>query len=240
MKSMNINKSNSSQEEIKKFNALADEWWDPNGGFASLHSLNPLRFDYINNAAPINNKVCADVGCGGGILTESLAAEAKHVDGIDLADKALSVAKIHQVKSGFKNIDYHYVDIESFAKENHNKYDVLTCMEMLEHVPYPSKIIESCTHSVKYGGDLFFSTINRNMKSFIMAIVGAEYLLNLLPKGTHEYDCLIKPSELEQWSRKSGLTLIDLIGVSYNPLTKNFSLTEDVSVNYMMHFKKNG
>jgi len=238
MKSININKSNSSQEEIKKFNALADEWWDPNGGFASLHSLNPLRFEYINNAASINNKICADVGCGGGILTESLAAEAKHVDGIDLADKALSVAKNHQEKSGINNIDYHYVDIESFAKENHQKYDVLTCMEMLEHVPYPSKIIESCTHSVKYGGDLFFSTINRNMKSFIMAIVGAEYLLNLLPKGTHEFDCLIKPSELEKWSRESGLTLIDLIGVSYNPLTKAFSLTDDVSVNYMMHFKK--
>tara|TARA_B100001123_G_scaffold89705_1_gene103125 strand:+ start:6943 stop:7665 length:723 start_codon:yes stop_codon:yes gene_type:complete len=238
MKSMNINKSNSSQEEINKFNALAEEWWDPNGGFSSLHSLNPLRFEYINNAAPINNKICADVGCGGGILTESLAAEAKHVDGIDLADKALSVAKNHQEKSGINNIEYHYANIESFAKENHQKYDVLTCMEMLEHVPYPSKIIESCTHSVKYGGDLFFSTINRNMKSFIMAIVGAEYILNLLPKGTHEYDCLIKPSELEQWCRGSGLTLVDLVGVSYNPLTKTFSLTDDVSVNYMMHFKK--
>ena len=185
MNSMNINKSNSSQEEIKKFNALADEWWDPNGGFGSLHTLNPLRFEYINNAAPINNKICADVGCGGGILTESLAAEAKHVDGIDLAEKALSIAKIHQEKSGIKNIDYHYIDIESFAKANHQKFDVLTCMEMLEHVPYPSKIIESCTYAVKDGGDVFFSTINRNLKSFIMAIVGAEYVLNLLPKGTH-------------------------------------------------------
>jgi len=240
MNSMNINKSNSSQEEIKKFNALADEWWDPNGGFESLHSLNPLRFEYINNAVPINNKICADVGCGGGILTESLAGEAKHVEGIDLADKALSVARIHQEKSGIKNIDYHYIDIESFAKENHDKFDVLTCMEMLEHVPVPAKIIESCTYAVKDGGDLFFSTINRNIKSFIMAIVGAEYVLNLLPKGTHEYDCLIKPSELEQWSRDSGLSLIDLVGVSYNPLTKNFNLTDDVSVNYMMHFKKTG
>ena len=240
MNSMNINKSNSSQEEIKKFNALADEWWDPNGGFGSLHTLNPLRFEYFNNAAPINNKICADVGCGGGILTESLSAEAKHVDGIDLAEKALSVAKIHQEKSGIKNIDYHYIDIESFAIANHQKFDVLTCMEMLEHVPYPSKIIESCTYAVKDGGDVFFSTINRNLKSFIMAIVGAEYILNLLPKGTHEYDCLSKPSELEQWSRESGLTLIDLIGVSYNPLIKNFNLTDDVSVNYMMHFKKTG
>lgn len=235
---MNINKSNSSKEEIKKFNALADEWWDPNGGFASLHSLNPLRFEYINNACPINNKICIDMGCGGGILTESLATEAKHVDGIDLADKALNIAKAHQKKSGIRNIKYHYMDIESFAKENHQKYDVLTCMEMLEHVPYPSKIIKSCTHAVKDGGDLFFSTINRNIKSFIMAIVGAEYILNLLPKGTHEYDCLIKPSELEKWSREAGLTMIDLVGVSYNPLTKVFNLTDDVSVNYMMHFKK--
>ena len=232
---MNINKSNSSQEEINKFNALADEWWDPNGGFGSLHSLNPLRFEYINNAAPINNKLCADVGCGGGILTESLAAQAKHVDGIDLADKALTVAKIHQEIS-----DIHYIDVESFAKENHQKFDILTCMEMLEHVPYPAKIIKSCSYAVKDGGDLFFSTINRNIKSFIMAIVGAEYVLNLLPKGTHEYDCLIKPSELEQWSRESGLSLIDLIGVNYNPLTKDFNLTDDVSVNYMMHFKKTG
>ena len=180
------------------------------------------------------------MGCGGGILTESLAAEASHVAGIDIADKALSVAKIHQEISGIKNIDYHYIDIESFAKENHQKFDILTCMEMLEHVPYPAKIIKSCSYAVKDGGDLFFSTINRNIKSFIMAIVGAEYVLNLLPKGTHEYDCLIKPSELEQWSRESGLSLIDLIGVSYNPLTKDFNLTDDVSVNYIMHFKKTG
>ena len=235
---MNINKLNSSQEEINKFNALADEWWDPDGGFGSLHSLNPIRFDYINNAASIHNKICVDVGCGGGILTESLATEAKHVDGIDLADKALGIARIHQKKSRINNINYHYVDIESFAKENCQKFDVLTCMEMLEHVPCPSKIIESCAYAVKDGGDLFFSTINRNIKSFIMAIVGAEYVLNLLPKGTHEYDCLIKPSELEQWSSESGLTLIDLIGVNYNPFTKTFNLTNDVSVNYMMHFKK--
>ncbi len=235
---MNINKLNSSQEEINKFNALADEWWDPDGGFGSLHSLNPIRFDYINNAAPIHNKICVDVGCGGGILTESLATEAKHVDGIDLADRALGIARIHQKKSRINNINYNYVDIESFAKENCQKFDVLTCMEMLEHVPHPSKIIESCAYAVKDGGDLFFSTINRNIKSFIMAIVGAEYVLNLLPKGTHEYDCLIKPSELEQWSRESGLTLIDLIGVNYNPFTKTFNLTNDVSVNYMMHFKK--
>ena len=238
MNSMNINKSNSSQEEIKKFNSLANEWWDPKGGFESLHKLNPLRFEYINNAAPINNKNCVDVGCGGGILTESLADDAKHVDGIDLAHKALNVAKIHREKTGIKNIKYHYVDIETFANENYQKYDVLTCMEMLEHVPNPSKIINSCSQAVKDGGDLFFSTINRNMKSFIMAIVGAEYILNLLPKGTHEYDCLIKPSELEKWSREAGLSLVDLIGVSYNPLTKSFKLTNDVSVNYMMHFKK--
>ncbi len=238
MNSMKINKSNSSQEEIKKFNALADEWWDPKGGFESLHNLNPLRLEYIDNASNLNKKICADVGCGGGILTESLARKAKHVDGIDLADKALSIARMHQEKSGIRNINYHYVDIESFAKENNQKYDVLTCMEMLEHVPFPSKIIQSCAYAVKDGGDIFFSTINRNIKSFIMAIVGAEYVLNLLPKGTHEYDCLIKPSELEKWSRESGLKLIDLVGVSYNPFSKFFTLTDDVSVNYMMHFKK--
>ena len=216
--------------------------WDRRTQFNEIldernEAVSDLLFTTIGN--PVGHHFL-DVGCGGGILTESLAAEAKHVDGIDLADKALTVAKIHQKISGIKNIDYHYIDIESFAKENHQKFDILTCMEMLEHVPYPAKIIKSCSYAVKDGGDLFFSTINRNIKSFIMAIVGAEYVLNLLPKGTHEYDCLIKPSELEQWSRESGLSLIDLIGVSYNPLTKEFNLTDDVSVNYMMHFKKTG
>jgi len=235
---MKVNKSNSSQDEIAKFNKLAEEWWDPKGGFGSLHSLNPLRFNYINNTVPINNLLCIDVGCGGGILTESLANHAKYVDGLDLAEKALNVAKMHQEKSGLRNIGYHYMDIGSFANNNNQKYDVLTCMEMLEHVPSPEKIIRSCSKVVKQGGDLFFSTINRNIKSFVMAIIGAEYVLNLLPKGTHEYDCLIKPSELEAWSRNSGLVLMDLVGVNYNPLTKDFKLSEDVSVNYMMHFKK--
>ena len=235
---MSLMKDNISEEEVRKFNKLAQEWWNPDGSFAALHTLNPLRFNYIKNWTELDNKKCLDIGCGGGILTESLSKYADHVDGLDMADKAILVAEDHQELMGIKNITYHKSNLENFVEVNHQQYDVLTCMEMLEHVPSPEQIIESCSKAVKNGGHLFLSTINRNIKSYLMAIVGAEYILKLLPQGTHEFDSFIKPSEIEKWSRNSGLNLIDLTGVMYNPITKNFKLTDDVSVNYMMYFRK--
>ena len=232
------NNTNVDPLEIDKFNKLAEDWWNPNGDFAPLHQLNPLRFEYIKTNTDLKDKICIDIGCGGGILTESIASEANSVIGIDLASKALSVAKTHQSLSSLNNIQYQEVSIEDHARKYQNHYNVLTCMEMLEHVPFPEKTVEACSSVVKKGGQLFFSTINRNPKSFLMAILGAEYILKLLPKGTHEYDCFIKPSELENWSRNYNLHLDELIGVEYNPLTKSFNLTDDVSVNYMMKFTK--
>ena len=232
------NNTNIDPLEIDKFNKLAEDWWNPNGDFAPLHQLNPLRFEYIKTNTDLKDKTCIDIGCGGGILTESIASEADSVLGIDLAAKALAVAKSHQSLGSLNNIQYQEVSIEDHSRKYQNHYNVLTCMEMLEHVPFPEKTIEACSSVVKKGGQLFFSTINRNPKSFLMAILGAEYVLKLLPKGTHEYDCFIKPSELENWSRDHNLHLDELIGVEYNPLTKSFSLTDDVSVNYMMKFTK--
>ena len=232
------NNNNIDPLEIDKFNKLAEDWWNPNGDFAPLHQLNPLRFEYIKTNTDLKDKTCIDIGCGGGILTESIASEADSVLGIDLAAKALAVAKSHQSLGSLNNIQYQEVSIEDHSRKYQNHYNVLTCMEMLEHVPFPEKTIEACSSVVKKGGQLFFSTINRNPKSFLMAILGAEYVLKLLPKGTHEYDCFIKPSELENWSRDHNLHLDELIGVEYNPLTKSFSLTDDVSVNYMMKFTK--
>ena len=229
---------NFNQEELNKFNKLADHWWDPKGDFYSLHMLNPLRFNYIKKHTELQTKKCLDVGCGGGILTESLATKASVVTGIDLAENALSVAEKHSTTSNLQNINYEQSSVEDHCEKNESEYDVLTCMEMLEHVPNPEQIVMACSLGVKQGGHLYFSTINRNLKSFLMAIVGAEYILKLLPKGTHEYDQLIKPSELDQWARKADLKLIDLSGVSYNPINETFKLSRDVSVNYMMHFIK--
>jgi len=229
---------NFNQEELNKFNKLADHWWDPKGDFYSLHMLNPLRFNYIKQHTDLKTKKCLDVGCGGGILTESLATKASIVTGIDLAENALSVAEKHSTTSNLKNINYEQSSVEDHCEKNESEYDVLTCMEMLEHVPNPEQIVMSCSLGVKQGGHLYFSTINRNLKSFLMAIVGAEYILKLLPKGTHEYDQLIKPSELDQWARKADLKLIDLSGVTYNPINETFKLSSDVSVNFMMHFIK--
>jgi|TARA_B100001750_G_scaffold246703_1_gene269894 2-polyprenyl-6-hydroxyphenyl methylase/3-demethylubiquinone-9 3-methyltransferase len=230
---------NFSQEELNKFNKLTDHWWDPEGDFYSLHMLNPLRFDYIKKHTDLRSKKCLDVGCGGGILTESLATKASKVTGIDLAENALIVAKEHSNITDLENINYVQTTVEDHCEKNKSKYDVLTCMEMLEHVPNPEQIVKACSSGVKQGGHLYFSTINRNLKSFLMAIVGAEYILKLLPKGTHEYDQLIKPSEMDQWARNANLKLIDLSGVSYNPINETFKLSRDVSVNYMMHFIKN-
>ena len=235
---MNKSSVNFNQEELNKFNKLADHWWDPKGDFYSLHMLNPLRFNYIKQHTDLQTKKCLDVGCGGGILTESLATKASVVTGIDLAENALSVAEKHSTTSNLQNINYEQSSVESHCEKNESEYDVLTCMEMLEHVPNPEQIVMACSLGVKQGGHLYFSTINRNLKSFLMAIVGAEYILKLLPKGTHEYDQLIKPSELDLWARKADLKLIDLSGVSYNPINETFKLSRDVSVNYMMHFIK--
>jgi 2-polyprenyl-6-hydroxyphenyl methylase/3-demethylubiquinone-9 3-methyltransferase len=235
---MNKASLNFNQEELNKFNKLADHWWDPKGDFYSLHMLNPLRFNYIKQHTDLKTKKCLDVGCGGGILTESLATKASVVTGIDLAENALSVAEKHSTTSNLQNINYEQSSVEDHCEKNESEYDVLTCMEMLEHVPNPEQIVMACSLGVKQGGHLYFSTINRNLKSFLMAIVGAEYILKLLPKGTHEYDQLIKPSELDLWARKADLKLIDLSGVSYNPINETFKLSRDVSVNYMMHFIK--
>ena len=235
---MNKASLNFNQEELNKFNKLADHWWDPKGDFYSLHMLNPLRFNYIKQHTDLQTKKCLDVGCGGGILTESLATKASVVTGIDLAENALSIAEKHSTTSNLQNINYEQSSVEDHCEKNESEYDVLTCMEMLEHVPNPEQIVMACSLGVKQGGHLYFSTINRNLKSFLMAIVGAEYILKLLPKGTHEYDQLIKPSELDLWARKADLKLIDLSGVSYNPINETFKLSRDVSVNYMMHFIK--
>ncbi len=231
-------KENVRPEEVKKFDELAKEWWNPHGRFASLHKLNPLRFEYIRSNSDLDGKSAIDVGCGGGILSESMASVASAVHGIDMAEKSLAVANIHRNQSGIHNLKYSQSTVEKFALNHEGNFQVLTCMEMLEHVPSPKDTVKACSEIICQGGDLFFATINRNIKSYIMAIVGAEYILNLLPKGTHEYDCFIKPSELEEWSRLAGLELIELIGVTYNPITTEFLISDDVDVNYMMHFKK--
>ena len=235
---MNESNLNFSQEELNKFNKFTDHWWDPKGDFYSLHMLNPLRFNYIQQHTNLKEKKCLDVGGGGGILTESLATKASTVTGIDLAENALAAAEQHSSSSSLKNINYLQNTVEEHCKINSAEYDVLTCMEMLEHVPNPEQIVKACSSGVKQGGHLYFSTINRNLKSFLMAIVGAEYILKLLPKGTHEYDQLIKPSQLDRWARNANLKLVDLSGVSYNPISETFKLSRDVSVNYMMHFVK--
>ena len=229
---------NIDQDEIDKFNQFAEQWWDQNGDNASLLKLNPLRFKYIINNSILKAKTCLDVGCGGGILTESLASKADFVVGIDMAENLLKVAENHSKLSKLENVSYRKISIEEYSKDI-NKVDILTCMEMLEHVPFPEQIVRACSESVISGGHLFFSTINRNPKSFLMAILGAEYILKIIPQGTHEYDQFIKPSELDQWGRKANLTLKELIGVTYDPFNETFSLSKDVSVNYMMHFIKN-
>ena len=229
---------NIDQDEIDKFNQFAEQWWNTNGDNAALLNLNPLRFKYINDNSSLKAKMCLDVGCGGGILTESLASKADSVVGIDMAENLLKVAENHSKLSKLNNVCYKKISIEEYSKDI-NKVDVLTCMEMLEHVPFPEQIVVACSESVISGGHLFFSTINRNPKSFLMAILGAEYILKIIPQGTHEYDQFIKPSELDQWGRKANLTLKELIGVTYDPFNETFSLSNNVSVNYMMHFIKN-
>ena len=234
---MNSAENNIDTGEIAKFDALASRWWDPEGDFRPLHEINPLRLDYIRQRANLDGSTVLDVGCGGGILAESMAQKGARVTGIDMAEKPLGVAKLHQVESG-TDVEYLQSTAEDLAGRRGGQFDVVTCLEMLEHVPSPAAVISACSMLVRPGGDVFFSTINRNPKSFVFAIVGAEYVLNLLPRGTHEYEKFIRPSELESWARTAGLHLQDSIGMHYNPITKVYSLGPNVDVNYLMHFRR--
>ncbi|MGB5247175.1 MAG: bifunctional 2-polyprenyl-6-hydroxyphenol methylase/3-demethylubiquinol 3-O-methyltransferase UbiG [Woeseia sp.] len=223
--------------EIAKFDALASRWWDPDGEFRPLHQINPLRLDYIRQRAPLDAARVLDIGCGGGILAESMAQKGARVTGIDMADGPLAVARLHLAESGL-DVDYQQSTAEDFAAQHRGQFDVVTCLEMLEHVPAPENVVQACCDLVKPGGDVFFSTINRNPKAFLFAIVGAEYLLRLLPAGTHDYEKFIKPSELDAWARAAGLELQDSIGLHYNPLTREYWLEANLDVNYMMHFRR--
>ena len=224
--------TNADQLELDKFSQLAHRWWDPNSEFKPLHEINPLRLAYIDRIAPLAGKTVLDVGCGGGILSESMAGLGAQITGIDLGDKALKVAKLHLLESG-KQVEYRKVSVEELAAERPGHYDVVTCMEMLEHVPDPASCVRACAQLVRPGGRVFFSTLNRNPKSYLFAVIGAEYLLNLLPKGTHDYAKFIKPSELAQFCRDAGLEVDDIAGMSYNPLSKVYALGKDASVNYL-------
>lgn len=228
--------SNVDPEEIAKFNALASRWWDPDSEFKPLHDINPLRLNYIiEQAGGLKNKKILDIGCGGGILSESMAKAGADVTGIDMGELPLKVARLHQLESGIQ-VNYQQATSEQYAAQYPHQFDIVTCMELLEHVPSPKATVQDCANLVKPGGHVFFSTINRNLKAFLLAIVGAEYLLKMLPKGTHEYKKFIKPAELGRWSRYAGLKLQDLSGMSYNPITKTYKITQDVSVNYLFAF----
>lgn len=221
--------------EIAKFEALANRWWDKQGEFKPLHDINPLRLHYIDERVQLNGKRVLDVGCGGGILSESMAQRGAQVTGIDMGKAPLSVAKLHAMETDIE-IDYQQITVEELAAQQPGSFDAVSCMEMLEHVPDPSSVIKACQTLVKPGGSVFFSTINRNPKAYLFAVIGAEYLLKMLPKGTHEYARFIKPSELDEWARLAELELKHITGLSYNPLTKNYKLGRDVDVNYMTHY----
>lgn len=220
--------------ELAKFEAMASKWWDPNSEFKPLHDINPLRLNYIDNIASLSGKKVIDIGCGGGILSESMAQRGALVTGIDMGEAPLSVARIHQKQSGVE-VNYLHSTAEKMAEETPQTYDIVTCLEMLEHVPDPSSVIRACQKMVKPGGHVFFSTINRSPKSYLFAIIGAEYVLKLLPKGTHDYKKLIKPSELAAWSRAAGLVVQDIRGMTYNPFTQKYKLGTNVDVNYLIH-----
>ena len=226
---------NVDHSEVRKFEELASRWWDPNSEFKPLHEINPLRLEYIDAIAGLQGKKVLDVGCGGGILAESMAARGAEVTGIDMGETNLAVARLHLLESG-ENVEYQRIPAEELANEMPAHYDVVTCMEMLEHVPDPASVISACARLVKPGGHVFFSTLNRNAKSYLFAIIGAEYVLRLLPKGTHDFEKFIKPSELDQWIRQAGLTSMGMTGLVYNPFTRAYRLDpNDVDVNYMMH-----
>ena len=224
--------------EVEKFNKIAHKWWDPSSEFKPLHDINPLRVNYINDLFPLNQKNILDVGCGGGILAESMARLGGNVTGIDQSDIAIKIAKLH-AKENNLSIDYKLLNIEDFLKKDSNKFDVITCLEMIEHVPDPASIITSCAKKLKKNGRLYVSTINRNLKAFLFAIVGAEYILNLLPKGTHHYDKFIKPSEVKSWANSLNMNISNITGMTYNPFLKKYSLGSDVSVNYILELRFN-
>ncbi len=230
--------TNADPQELAKFSDLAHKWWDPESEFRPLHQINPLRLDWIDQFAHIRGKRVVDVGCGGGILAESMARRGATVLGVDLADKPLKVAQLHAMEGGVANLDYRAVPAEDLAAEQPGAFDVVTCMEMLEHVPDPASIVRACTAMVKPGGWVFLSTLNRNPKSYLFAILGAEYILKLLPKGTHEFSRFIRPAELARWVRESGLELQQFKGLEYNPLTRRYWLSGDTSVNYMIACRK--
>ena len=225
--------SNVDAAEIQKFSELAHHWWDPNSEFRPLHEINPLRLKWIDGMAAIAGKKVLDVGCGGGILAEAMAGLGAEVTGIDLAEKALKVARLHLLESGQK-VDYRLIAAEDFAAEMAQQFDVVTCMEMLEHVPDPASVVAACAKLVKPGGWVFFSTLNRNAKSYLLAVIGAEYILKLLPRGTHDYAKFIQPAELARMAREAGLEVTELTGMSYNPLTKIYRLDANTDVNYLV------
>ena len=220
--------------ELQKFGDVAHKWWDKNSEFKPLHEINPLRLNWIDGLAALDGKRVLDVGCGGGILSESMYFKGADVTGIDLGEKAINVAKLHQLESGAK-VNYQLIAVEQLAAEQPASFDIVTCMEMLEHVPDPAAIVAACAKLVKPGGAVFFSTIKRSPKAYLFAVIGAEYILNMLPKGTHDYAKFIKPSELSGWARSAELNVGNMRGMSYNPMTQHYSLGDDVAVNYMMH-----
>ena len=225
--------SNVDAAEIAKFSELAHRWWDPNSEFRPLHEINPLRLKWIDKLSPLAGKKVLDVGCGGGILAEAMAGAGAAVSGIDLSEKALKVARLHLLESG-RSVDYQHISAEDFAARHAGEFDVVTCMEMLEHVPDPASVVEACSRLVKPGGWVFFSTLNRNPKSYLFAIIGAEYILKLLPRGTHDYAKFLQPAELARMAREAKLETQELIGMTYNPLTKVYRLEADTDVNYLM------
>lgn len=229
--------SNIDKAEIAKFNALAARWWDPQGEFKPLHDINPLRLEFIAERAPLEGRKALDVGCGGGLLSEGLAARGADVTGIDLADGALDVARLHLLESGLR-VDYRAISAEALAAESPESYDVVTCMELLEHVPDPASLVAACARLVRPGGRVFFSTLNRHPKAYLFAILGAEYVLRMLPKGTHDYAKFIRPSELAHAMRSAGLSLREMTGLSYNPFDRRYRLGRDIDVNYLVYAEK--
>ena len=229
--------ANVDPKELAKFSELAHRWWDPAGEFRPLHQINPLRLAWIDGKARLAGKHVLDVGCGGGVLAEAMARAGAHVTGIDLAEKPLRIAQIHRLESGLA-IEYELVSPESLAEREPGRYDVVTCMEVLEHVPDPASTVRACARLARAGGDVFFATINRNPKSYLLAVIGAEYVLRLLPKGTHDYAKFVKPSELSRWSREAGLDVKSLVGMTYNPLTQIYALGRDTDVNYIIHARR--
>ena len=225
--------TNADPRELDKFGELAHRWWDPNSEFKPLHDINPLRLDWIDSTVHLAGKRVLDVGCGGGILAESMAGRGALVTGIDLGERALGVARLHLLESR-QNVDYRLVSAEALAQELPGNFDIVTCMEMLEHVPDPASVVRACTKLLKPGGQLFLSTINRNLKAYLFAVIGGEYLLKLLPRGTHDYARFLRPAELARYCRDAGLRVDEVIGMSYNPFTKCFSLGHDTSVNYLI------